>query len=122
MKALVYLLQVSACTAVFYLFYRLLLSRLTFFTINRWFLLATVFLSFIIPVLTIPVNPRQQHIAVVQQAVYINTLQTVPVNVTDVNVTQITEPIDWMQLLKFSYLVAVIGLAFHLIITLILFF
>ncbi len=122
MKALIYLLQVSACTAVFYLFYRLLLSRLTFFTINRWYLLATVFLSFIIPVLNIPVNPQQQHIAVVQQAVYINTLQTVPVNVTDVNTTQIAEPINWMQLLKFFYLIAVIGLAFHLIITLILIF
>ncbi len=122
MKALIYLLQVSACTAVFYLFYRLLLSRLTFFTINRWYLLATVFLSFIIPVLNIPVNPQQQHIVVVQQAVYINTLQTVPVNVTDVNTTQIAEPTNWMQLLKFFYLTAVIGLAFHLIITFILFF
>lgn len=122
MKALIYLLQVSACTAVFYLFYRLLLSRLTFFTINRWYLLATIFLSFIIPVLTIPVNPQQQHIAVVQQAVYINTLQTVPVNVTDVKAVQIAEPINWMQLLKFFYLIAVTGLAFHLIITLILFF
>ena len=78
MNALIYLLQVSACTAIFYLFYHLLLHRLTFFTINRWYLLATIFLSFIIPVLTIPVNPQQQHIVVVQQAVYVNTLQMQP--------------------------------------------
>ncbi len=122
MNALVYLLQVSACTAVFYLFYRLLLHQLTFFTINRWYLLATIFLSFIIPVLTIPVNPQQQHIAVVQQAVYINTLQMGPANVTDINMAQIAEPINWMQLLKYFYLITVTGLAFHLIITLIIFY
>jgi len=123
MNALIYLLQVSACTAIFYLFYRLLLHRLTFFTINRWYLLATIFLSFIIPVLTIPVNPQQQHIVVVQQAVYVNTLQMQPLNLDDVQKTvPITKPVDWMQLLKFFYLIAIIGLSFHLIITLIIFF
>ncbi|RYY07779.1 MAG: hypothetical protein EOP43_02230 [Sphingobacteriaceae bacterium] len=123
MNALVYLLQVSACTAIFYLFYRLLLSRLTFFTINRWYLLTTVLLSFIIPVLTIPINPQQQHITVVQQAVYINTLQTASVNIADKQSNvPVAKPVDWLQMLKFFYVLIVIGLLIRLIITLILFF
>lgn len=46
MKAVIYLLQVFACSAIFYLFYFLLLRRLTFFTINRWYLLGILLLSF----------------------------------------------------------------------------
>jgi hypothetical protein len=42
MNAVVYLFQVSACMGIFYLFYYLLLSRYTFFTINRWYLIVTL--------------------------------------------------------------------------------
>ncbi|RYE30655.1 MAG: hypothetical protein EOP42_11835, partial [Sphingobacteriaceae bacterium] len=123
MNTLIYLLQVSACTSIFYLFYQVFLSRLTFFTINRCYLLITVVLSFIIPVLTLPVNPQQPQIAVVQQAVYINSLQSLPENTIEVNhAVSTNQPINWLQFLKFFYLLAVIGLMIHLAATLILFF
>ncbi len=44
-----YLLQVTLCWAVFYLLYVLLLSRETFFHINRWYLLVTLVFGLLIP-------------------------------------------------------------------------
>ncbi|MGI4022011.1 MAG: M56 family metallopeptidase [Janthinobacterium lividum] len=85
--------------------------------------MASLFTSFIIPKLTIPVNPGQQQIAVVRQVFYVNTLQTVPLDVADFqNTTVVTKPVDWMLLLKVFYCLAVTALTFHLIITLIIFF
>lgn len=123
MNVLIYLLQVSACTTIFYLFYYLLLSRLTFFVINRLYLLASLLLSFIIPLLSIPVNPQAQQIAVVQQAVYVNTLQVVPVEITNTQDTAAAaKPMDWVLPLKMFYFTVVIALAIQLVITLINFF
>ncbi len=122
MKALVYLLQVSACTGIFYLFYRLFLSRLTFFNINRWYLLATVLLSFIIPVLTIPVHPQQQNFVVIKQAVDINTMQNVPVNMDKQVVSAAAKSADWLQVIKLLYVLIVAGLLIHLLVTLMVFF
>ncbi|TCD12537.1 hypothetical protein EZ449_00355 [Pedobacter frigidisoli] len=51
MELLFYLLKVTACTALFFGFYLLVLRRLTFFKINRFYLLTTLLLSFIIPAL-----------------------------------------------------------------------
>jgi hypothetical protein len=123
MNALVYLLQVSGSTAIFYLFYYFFLRKLTFFALNRWYLLATLLASFIIPILTIPVSPEQQHIAVVQQVVYVNTLQYVPVEINHVqNAVSTIKPIDWLLVLKTFYFAVVTAITFHLVITLILFF
>ncbi len=46
---MMYLLQVTLCWGTFYLLYVLLLSRETFFHINRWYLLATLALGIAIP-------------------------------------------------------------------------
>ncbi len=45
----IYLLKLSVSLAVVFLFYQLLLRRLTFYNSNRWYLLAYTILSFIIP-------------------------------------------------------------------------
>ncbi len=50
---LIYLLKVSACTALFFAVYHFLLARLTFFNLNRAYLLLMLVLSFSIPALTI---------------------------------------------------------------------
>ncbi|MFC3561914.1 N-acetylmuramoyl-L-alanine amidase [Pedobacter jamesrossensis] len=50
---LIYLLKVSACVAIFFATYQLLLAKLTFFKLNRTYLLFTLIVSFIIPTLTI---------------------------------------------------------------------
>ena len=49
----VYILKSSVCLAVFYLFYRLLLSRETFHRFNRIALLSVVIVSVTIPVIRI---------------------------------------------------------------------
>lgn len=50
---LIYLLKVSACTLIFFAAYQLLLAKLTFFNLNRAYLLIMLVLSFSIPALTI---------------------------------------------------------------------
>ena len=45
----IYALKLSVSLAVVYLFYRLVLCRLTFYTYNRWYLLGYTVLSFFIP-------------------------------------------------------------------------
>lgn len=56
MSFLTYLLQVSGCITLFYVFYYACLSRLTFFTVNRYYLLSSLLLGFVIPLITIPVH------------------------------------------------------------------
>ncbi|MFD2285729.1 hypothetical protein GJU39_08540 [Pedobacter petrophilus] len=50
---LIYLLKVSACTALFFVMYQLFLAKLTFFNLNRIYLLLMLLLSFTIPALTV---------------------------------------------------------------------
>ena len=50
-----YLLKASAVIAVFYMFYKLLLQRDTFFRCNRWFLLVGLLVSLTIPMVVIPI-------------------------------------------------------------------
>jgi beta-lactamase regulating signal transducer with metallopeptidase domain len=120
MSAIIYLLQVSACLALFYGFYYLMLNRLTFFTINRYYLLGTLIISFIIPLLTIPVNQQHSVVPVMQQ---IGSFNSVPAAVSIVSTPVKTDtPITWMQLLNWGYFAAVSGLFIHLLITLTNFF
>ncbi|WP_299290963.1 M56 family metallopeptidase [uncultured Mucilaginibacter sp.] len=123
MNFLIYLFQVSACTAIFYLFYYLFLSKLTFFVLNRWYLLGSIFLSFVIPSVRISVDPQVQQMPVMQQIVYVNTLQSASSDLPNIQIPVATEnPMDWMLLLKTSYLSIVSVLAIHLIVTLIILF
>ena len=52
---LLYNLKTGACLAVFYLFYKVLLSRETFHRFNRFLLLAAVAVSFLLPVCVVTV-------------------------------------------------------------------
>ncbi|MEQ9438342.1 MAG: TonB family protein [Cyclobacteriaceae bacterium] len=51
-----YLLESSVCLGVFYLFYRSVLRTQTSYLYNRWYLLTTVALGLILPVLEIPLD------------------------------------------------------------------
>ena len=53
---LVYILKSAACLAVFYLFYKLLMSRDTFHRFNRFALLGLLFLSTLLPLVEASVN------------------------------------------------------------------
>jgi beta-lactamase regulating signal transducer with metallopeptidase domain len=48
-----YLIKLSVAIAVLYIFYQLVLRRLTFYNWNRWYLLIYTFLAFIIPFINI---------------------------------------------------------------------
>jgi hypothetical protein len=121
MSAMIYLLQVSACMGLFYLFYYFRLSRLTFFTLNRWYLLATIILSFVIPVLTIQVQDSQ-YVPVIQQARTIYEIKA-PANLSGQIQQAVAEKsIDWIQVLKLIYCLVAAALFIHLVITVIAFF
>lgn len=51
---LIYLLKVSACQIVFYFVYLWLFQNLSFFQVNRVYILSTTLLSFLIPLFNIP--------------------------------------------------------------------
>jgi len=63
---LIYLLKVSACTLMFFAAYQLLLARLTFFNLNRIYLLLMLVLSFGIPAVTIE---NHQEVTVASQEI-----------------------------------------------------
>lgn len=122
MEPIIYMWQVSACMGVFYGFYFVLLRRLTFFTINRWYLLATLLLSVVIPLLTITVH-RETAPIVMQKAVIIN--QVLPsaglqINVADKQTSRTI--IDWVKIAEIAYLIVTIALFIKLIVTIARFF
>ncbi|MFT7362741.1 MAG: hypothetical protein ACI9UV_000935, partial [Algoriphagus sp.] len=53
-QLLIYLLEASICLAICLLFYRLLLSELTFFNLNRAVLLGMLLISAVFPLLSYP--------------------------------------------------------------------
>lgn len=56
MELFTYLLKVSACSALFFAFYLVVLRKLTFFKANRFYLLFSLLLSFLIPALRIEIE------------------------------------------------------------------
>lgn len=123
MNAVVYLFQVSACMGIFYLFYYLLLSRFTFFTINRWYLITTLALCFIIPLLTITVQQPESYPQVIQQVVYVNSIQNLSPLTTMTDLPAETgKTITWIAIIKVLYLIAVGVLFLRLILMVIKFF
>src|SRR5271156_3172619 len=50
---LLYILKLSCSLSIVWLFYRLFLHNLTFYSLNRWYLLGYVMLSFLIPFINI---------------------------------------------------------------------
>jgi beta-lactamase regulating signal transducer with metallopeptidase domain len=125
MKTIIYLLQVSACTGIFYGFYFLLLRRLTFFTLNRWYLLVTLLVSFVIPAINIYVDTAKPP-AIIQPVMYVNRIQVIdePIKaITQTAPQQVTKKVfDWVSPVKAIYVVIAIASVMHLLFTLLIFF
>ena len=125
MKTIIYLLQVTACTGIFYGFYFLLLRRLTFFTLNRWYLLVTLLLSFVIPAISLPVDTAQPP-AIIQPVMYVNRMQIVdePVKAIAQAGPQpvIKKVFDWVTPVKAVYICMAAISVIHLLFTLLVFF
>jgi hypothetical protein len=56
----VYILKSSVCLAIFYLFYRLLLSKETFHRFNRIALLALLLLSLLLPLIQLTTTQQTE--------------------------------------------------------------
>ncbi|WP_316737719.1 N-acetylmuramoyl-L-alanine amidase [Pedobacter aquatilis] len=99
---LLYLLKVSACILIFFGAYKLLLSKLTFFKLNRIYLVSMLFISFIIPALTIE---HQKQVIVHQSA----TDQKIGYSSDDVFERDFVgghsafDNLDWLQIFEYAY-------------------
>ena len=100
---LVYDLKVAVLIAVFYMFYRLLLSRETFHRVNRVVLLLTAIASFVLPLCVITMHETV-------------TIQAVPeVSIGDVQMTLAEEPATplWQILLPILYIIGMLATLGH---------
>ena len=97
----IYSIKVALCLAVFYLFYKLLLSRETFHTFNRIVLLACVALSLLVPV----VHVTTSHVS---PTININNDITSVIYVISATVIEENKGITWIQLLFAAYIIGVV--------------
>jgi len=108
MELLTYLLKVTVCTAIFFSFYLLILRKLTFFRINRFYLLITLLLSFIIPAVQLTIEreaPKTIDVEIpVQQDFDLSDhpKPEMPAMVPIVN-AQVPKTIDWFALIPYGY-------------------
>ena len=109
----VYILKSSVCLAAFYLFYRLLLSRETFYRFNRYALLGILWLSMLIPCYEVstgePVVEMQQTVMKLEKAFVPNDLER-PARVSVILApdTSATLLWTWQEVLLFVYLLGVL--------------
>ncbi|MBX2935068.1 MAG: M56 family metallopeptidase [Ferruginibacter sp.] len=77
-----YILKLSVCLAVLFLFYRLALHRLTFYNFNRWYLLGSSMLAFVIPLVDISPVLQQQNLSANSVVQWVPVFSNVPAATT----------------------------------------
>ena len=80
----IYILKSSVCLVLFYLFFRLLLSKETFHRFNRMALLGVLFFSLLIPCIEVTTRHQvevQQAVLSIEQLLLMAELETTPANV-----------------------------------------
>ncbi|MBS5441658.1 MAG: TonB-dependent receptor plug domain-containing protein [Bacteroides sp.] len=107
----IYILKSSVCLVLFYLFFRLLLSKETFHRFNRMALLGVLFFSLLIPCIEVTTRHQvevQQAVLSIEQLLLMAELETTPANVGAV---QETSAISWVQIVLLVYWVGILFLA-----------
>ncbi len=94
-----YLLAVGLCWFVFYFCYEVLLARLTFFKVNRYYLITTVLLGLVLPLIPAvnwfsPTNSNSSEQAFLLKPVVI-TMQAAEQSIEEIVVTPISEHSNW---------------------------
>ena len=102
---LIYLAEASCCVAITVLFYRLVLSELTFFTLNRVILISMLVLSFIIPMLSFNFGLISTGIGEV----------VLPEFLVGNDVAEEVTVFTWQEVLFYAYLAGVVVMTVHLI-------
>ena len=114
MEWLTYLLKVSTCTVLFFGFYLLVLRKLTFFKINRFYLLITLCLSFVIPMVQFNVERELKATDLIVpnvQPVAIQYAQpSLLPNAAPIFKAQVETHFDWYSLIPYGYVAIVIVL------------
>lgn len=109
MEWLSYLLKVSACTVLFFGFYLLVLQKLTFFKINRLYLLSSLCLSFLIPAMEFTLVKQRSMPAAIPK------IEHVPTHGSEYMLADnsLSAPaFDWLSLLPLAYFTILAGLIF----------
>ncbi len=96
---LAYSIQVTLCMAVFYGFYHLALRHATLFQFNRWYLLSTLVLSFLLPGIRIYIQAAQAYALQAPFAIttYVQSMEE------GLAVQADTNPFPWGKWLWFLY-------------------
>ena len=106
----IYILKSSVCLVLFYLFFRLLLSKETFHRFNRMALLGVLFFSLLIPCIEVTTRHQvevQQAVLSIEQLLLMAELEATPANVGAV---QETSAISWVQVVLLVYLAGILFL------------
>lgn len=98
-----YLLDVSLCWLIFYLLYYFWLSKETFFELNRWYLLSTLLLGLIIPLIPSPFGTEVQESEWVTLYVAPITMGLESLQVTVTAPGEVEQHFNWLLLLKWIY-------------------
>ena len=107
----IYILKSSVCLVLFYLFFRLLLSKETFHRFNRMALLGVLFFSLLIPCIEVTTRHQvevQQAVLSIEQLLLMAELEATPANVGAV---QETPAISWVQIVLLVYWAGILFLA-----------
>ena len=107
----IYILKSSVCLVLFYLFFRLLLSKETFHRFNRMALLGVLFFSLLIPCIEVTTRHQvevQQAVLSIEQLLLMAELEATPANVGAVKETP---AISWVQIVLLVYLAGILFLA-----------
>ncbi|MEE1946062.1 M56 family metallopeptidase [Pedobacter sp. KR3-3] len=108
MEWLLYLLKVSACSALFFAFYVVALRKLTFFRANRFYLLFSLLLSFVIPALNVEIEKVLPPI--VLQASTQEVLPSAQVQPMAATAATTASSVNWMLWLSMLYTIIVVAL------------
>ncbi|MGF1925725.1 MAG: M56 family metallopeptidase, partial [Bacteroidia bacterium] len=109
-----YLLKVSACSALFFAFYLLVLRRLTFFKFNRFYLLGSLLVSFVIPALQFTIEREVVPSTIAAQTTDMSVSAIDDHLLTSVSVDSIqvesNGSFNWLDVLPMIYGTIVLGL------------
>src|SRR4029078_12941673 len=94
-----YMLKVSACYAAAYIFYWLVLSRLTNYKSNRFYLLFTSLFAFVIPLLQLDffINPET-----ISDSAFINHIPAI--NITGAEYIPTESSVSFLTILLFIFI------------------
>lgn len=96
-----YALKVSLCLAIIFLFYTLLLKRMTYYTWNRYFLLLFSMLSFVVPFININVFVQSQQL---DNLLFVKQIPIIPNNKVPLSFVNNTEALNYWYILSVVYI------------------